>query len=546
MKKTKENARRIKAMAVGIAAVLCMSSVPFHAHATFKEHASANPIQIKPSTTVRIVSETEKASISRINSGVDAVNLSAGNVNRDINKVVLAAPAAGAAAEAAQAKYAEFKPMIEGKAIRIDQSPARAILADAEKTAREQYEAAKASYEAVLNEYSGGGSQSKSISGKEVTIDLSTIKAKTVGIDECKDQYKKATAETRNLVEKSDAFEKASDEAVEKRQEADQAIDAGWGSYRELSGNMQDLSDSVAAAQAAPAEDAAEAEVAAGEASGALESAQAAYNQVHDPVNDPNDERPQAQEALTNLTNAQENSACAQQKLSELQAYAQAGSPNAEVYGQLSDAVASGLDQDCPAVSRELEMAQADLQNSEIPLYNEVVDDEKKEIIKDAKEQLQEMDASLADIEEVQKETDELIQKAEKAITDADNSPAGRPADVTDPTVEPSVGYSSIGYDYQAQAGVAGVRTDRQNTGVAGVRKEEKKDSAVKEEKKIEQQTIKKIKDNEIPLAELPADNHEEISILWLWIAMLAGAAAAGAGLTAFHHGKKISYKYKK
>ncbi len=527
MKKTKENARRIKAMAVGIAAVLCMSSVPFHAHATLSKDGSVKAIQIKPSIAPTVISAREKASISQINAGVDAVNLSAGNVNRDINKVVLAGSAAAAAAEAAQAKYAEFKPLIEGKAIKIELSPARAILADAKKTAREQYEAAKASYEAVLNEYSGGGSQSKSISGKEVTIDLSTIKAKTGDIDECKDQYRKATAETRNLVEKSDAFEKASDEAVEKRQEADQAIDAGWGSYRELSGNMQDLSDSVAAAQAAPTQDAAA-------TAAALEQARTDLTAA----NDSGDQAAiQAAEEAVNAAQAADDAA---------QAYATAGSPNAEIYNQLSDAVASGLDQDCPAVSRELETAQADLQNSEIPLYNEVVDDEKKEIIKDAKEQLQDMDKGLADIEEVQKETDELIQKAEKAIADEDNSPAGRPADVTDPTIVPAGGYASTGYDYQARAGVAGVRTDRQNTGVAGVRKEEKKDSAVKEEKKIEQQTIKKIKDNEIPLAELPADNHEEISILWLWIAMLAGAAAAGAGFAAFHHGKKISYKYKK
>ena len=544
MKKTKENARRIKAMAVGIAAVLCMSSVPFHAHATFKEHASANPIQIKPSITTAVISAREKASISQINAGVDAVNLSAGNVNRDINKVVLAASAAGAAAEAAQAKYADFRPLIEGKAIKIDQSPARAILADAEKTAGEQYVEAKAVYETLLNEYAGGGSQSKSISGKEVTVDLSKIKAKTVDIDACKDQYKKATAETRNLVEKSDAFEKASGEAVKIRQEAGQAIDIGWGSYRELNGNMQDLSESVAAAQAAPAQDAAEAEVAAGEASGALESAQAAYNQVHDPVNDPNDERPQAQEALTNLTNAQGNSARAQQKLSELQAYAQAGSPNAEVYSQLSDAVASRLDQDCAAVSRELETAQADLQNSEIPLYNEVVDDEKKEIIKDAKEQLQDMDKGLADIEEVQKETDELIQKAEKAIADADNSPAGRPADVTDPTIVPTVGYASTGYDYQAQTGVLGARTGRQNNAVAGVRKEEKKDSAVKEEKKEEQQTIKKIDNYDIPLAGTPA---EEPNLQWLWLAVPAIVAAVGAGWATYTFSKrKTSDKYKK
>ncbi len=544
MKKTKENARRIKAMAVGIAAVLCMSSVPFHAHASFAEHASVNAINVRPPVADHVISTKEQASILQIKHGVDAVNFSIEKVNRDIGKVELAVPAAGAAAGTAQAKYAEFKPLIEKKAINIDQSPARAILADAEKAAGEQYEAAKALHETLLNEFSGGGSQSKSISGKGVTIDLSAIKAKTRAIDECKDQYIKATAETRNLVEKSDAFEKASDEAVEKRQEAGQAIDAGWESHRELEGNMQDLSESVAAAQAAPAEDAAEAEVAAGEASGALESAQAAYNQVHDPVNDPNDERPQAQEALTNLTYAQENSARAQQKLSDLQAYEQAGSPNAEVYGQLSDAVASGLDQDCAAVSRELETAQEDLQNSEIPLYNEVVDDEKKEIIKDAEEQLQEMDKDLADLEEVQKETDELIQKAEKAIADADGSPAGRPADVTDPTIVPTVGYASTGYDYQARGGVLGVRTGRQNNRVAGVRKEEKKDSAVKEEKKEEQQTIKKIKDNEVPLAEVP---YKEQNMQWLWLTVPAIVAVAVAGWAAYTFSKrKTSDKYKK
>lgn len=529
MKKTKENARRIKAMAVGIAAVLCMSSVPFHAHAAFTEHASVKAIEIKPRDT-RVVSLKEKELISLINVGVDAVNLSVGKLNPNIRKVELAVPAAGAAAETAQARYAELKPLIEKEAIKPDLSPARVILDDAEKTAREQYEEVKALCEALLNEISGGGSQLESPSGKAATneLQLKEIEAKTSDIDECKDQYRKATAETRNLVEKSDAFEKASDEAVEKRQEADQAIDAGWGSYHELHGNMRDLSGSVAAAQAAPAQDAAATAAALEQAMTDLDTARESGDQAEIG----------AAEAAVEAAQAADDAA---------QAYATAGSPNAEVYGQLSDAVASGLDQDCAAVSRELETAQADLQNSEIPLYNEVVDDEKKEIIKDAKEQLQEMDKALEDIEEVQKETDELIQKTEKAIADADDSPAGRPADVTDPTIVPTVGYASTGYDYQARGGVAGVRTDRQNNGVAGVRKEEKKDSAVKAEKKEEQQTIKKIKDNEIPLAEAPFEQTEGMSFLWLWLAVPAIVAAAGAGWATYTFGKrKTSYKYKK
>ena len=125
----------------------------------------------------------------------------------------------------------------------------------------------------------------------------------------------------------------------------------------------------------------------------------------------------------------------------------------------------------------------------------------------------------------------------------------GKPAEVTlaaPDNSEPVISPISLN---TPTTGVAGVRTGRTvaraatasaQSGVLGV-KTEQKSSPEKEEKKVEktdsEKKLTKVEDNLVPLADTPFE--EGMNMAWLWFALLGAAVATGAG--AFAYAKRRS-----